>query len=39
VIQLQNLRYSIADRALFDQLDWVVSAGDRVALVGPNGTG
>jgi len=39
VIQLQNLRYSIGERVLFDRLDWVLSPGDRVALVGPNGAG
>jgi ATP-binding cassette subfamily F protein 3 len=39
VIQLQDLRYSIGDRVLFDRLNWVLSPGDRVALVGPNGAG
>jgi ATP-binding cassette subfamily F protein 3 len=39
VIQLKDVRYSIADRVLFDRLDWVLSPGDRVALVGPNGAG
>jgi ATP-binding cassette, subfamily F, member 3 len=39
VIQLQGLRYSVADRVLFEGLDWVLSPGDRVALVGPNGAG
>jgi ATP-binding cassette subfamily F protein 3 len=39
VIQLQKLRYGVGDRVLFDDLDWVLSAGDRVALVGPNGAG
>jgi ATP-binding cassette subfamily F protein 3 len=39
MIQLQNLRYSIGQRVLFDRLDWVLSPGDRVALVGPNGAG
>ncbi len=39
MIQLQNLRYSIGQRVLFDHLDWVISPGDRCALVGPNGAG
>ena len=39
MIQLQNLRYSIGQRVLFDQLDWVIAPGDRCALVGPNGAG
>jgi ATP-binding cassette subfamily F protein 3 len=39
VIQLQDLRYTIGDRVLFDRLGWVLSPGDRVALVGPNGAG
>jgi len=39
VIQLHDIRYTIGDRVLFDQLDWVLSPGDRCALVGANGTG
>ncbi len=39
MIQLQNLRYSIGDRVLFENLDWVIAPGDRFALVGPNGAG
>ena len=39
MIQLQNLRYSIGERVLFDGLDWVIGPGDRCALVGPNGAG
>jgi len=39
VIQLQKLKYSIGERVLFEDLDWVLSPGDRVALVGPNGAG
>lgn len=39
MIQLQNLKYSIGDRVLFSDLNWVLSPGDRVALVGPNGAG
>jgi len=39
VIQLHDLRYTIGQRVLFEGLDWVLSPGDRVALVGPNGAG
>jgi ATP-binding cassette subfamily F protein 3 len=39
MIQLQELRYSIGPRVLLDGVDWVVSPGDRCALVGSNGTG
>ena len=39
MIQLQDVRYSIGERVLFDRLSWVLSPGDRVALVGPNGAG
>jgi ATP-binding cassette subfamily F protein 3 len=39
VIQLQNVRYSIAQRVLFDRLNWVIAPGTRCALVGPNGAG
>ena len=39
MIQLQDLRYSIGQRVLFDHVHWVIAPGDRCALVGPNGTG
>ena len=39
MIQLQDVRYSIGERVLFDGVDWVIGPGDRCALVGPNGTG
>ncbi|MGE5692443.1 MAG: ABC-F family ATP-binding cassette domain-containing protein [Candidatus Zixiibacteriota bacterium] len=39
MIRLQNLRYSIGARVLFSELNWNLGPGDRVALVGPNGTG
>ena len=39
MIQLQNLTYSVGQRVLFEDLNWVLSPGDRVALVGPNGAG
>jgi ATP-binding cassette subfamily F protein 3 len=39
VIQLQGLRYSIGERLLLEDVDWVLSPGDRCALVGSNGTG
>ncbi len=39
MIQLSSIRYSIGQRILFEDVDWVVGPGDRVALVGPNGAG
>ncbi|MEK7329967.1 MAG: ATP-binding cassette domain-containing protein, partial [Candidatus Eisenbacteria bacterium] len=39
MIQLQNIRYSIGQQTLFEDLDWVIAPGSRCALVGPNGTG
>jgi ATP-binding cassette subfamily F protein 3 len=39
MIQLQDLRYSIGERVLFDDVNWVIGPGDRCALVGPNGAG
>ena len=39
MIQLQGLRYSIGERLLLEGVDWVLSPGDRCALVGSNGTG
>jgi ATP-binding cassette subfamily F protein 3 len=39
MIQLQNIRYSIGQRTLFEDVDWVIAPGSRCALVGPNGTG
>jgi ATP-binding cassette subfamily F protein 3 len=39
VIQLRDLGYSIGERRLLAGVDWVLSPGDRCALVGSNGTG
>ncbi len=39
MIQLHGIRYSIGERVLFDDVSWVLSPGDRYALVGPNGAG
>jgi len=39
MVQLQGLRYSIGERLLLEDVDWVLSPGDRCALVGSNGTG
>src|SRR6185295_7276035 len=39
MIQLQKIRYSIGQRVLFDDVDWVIGPGSRCALVGRNGTG
>jgi ABC transport system ATP-binding/permease protein len=39
LIELDNVGYSIADRTLFSNLDFALTAGMRVGLVGPNGSG
>lgn len=39
LIELENVSYQIGDRTLFDNLNFVITAGRRVGLVGPNGSG
>jgi ATP-binding cassette subfamily F protein uup len=39
LIELEDVRYEIGGRTLFDKLKFVVTAGLRVGLVGPNGSG
>jgi ATP-binding cassette subfamily F protein uup len=39
LIELTDVSYEIADRVLFQDLNFIVSAGLRVGLVGPNGSG
>ncbi|MCH2098223.1 MAG: ATP-binding cassette domain-containing protein [Pseudomonadales bacterium] len=39
LVQVRNLRFSRGDRQLFDGLEFSVSAGDHVGLVGHNGSG
>jgi ATP-binding cassette subfamily F protein uup len=39
LIELENVGYTIADRSLFSNLDFAITAGMRVGLVGPNGSG
>jgi ABC transport system ATP-binding/permease protein len=39
LIELEDVAYSIERRALFDRLNFIVTAGMRVGLVGPNGSG
>jgi ATP-binding cassette subfamily F protein 3 len=39
MIQLRGVRYTLGDRVLLDDVDWVIGPGDRCALVGPNGAG
>jgi ATP-binding cassette subfamily F protein uup len=39
LVELQGLQYSIGGRKLFDGLDFLITAGTRVGLVGPNGSG
>jgi ATP-binding cassette subfamily F protein uup len=39
LVELQGLGYSIGERRLFADLEFVLTAGTRVGLVGPNGSG
>jgi ATP-binding cassette subfamily F protein 3 len=39
MLQLQNLSFSIDDRILLKQVNWVVEPARRYALIGPNGAG
>ena len=39
MIRIQNVRYSIGPRVLFEDITWAIAPGDRIALVGPNGAG
>ncbi len=39
MIRLHDVRVSIGPRVLFEGVNWVISPGDRCALVGPNGAG
>ena len=39
LVELQNVSYEIGGRALFENLNFIVTAGMRVGLVGPNGSG
>ena len=39
LIELHNVSCEIGDRTLFERLNFVITAGMRVGLVGPNGSG
>ncbi len=39
LIELEDLRYAVGERTLFDHLKFHLTAGMRVGLVGPNGSG
>ena len=39
LVELENLEYGFAGRRLFSDLNFVLTAGQRVGLVGPNGSG
>jgi len=39
LIELEGISYEIGDRKLFDNLDFTITAGMRVGLVGTNGSG
>jgi ATP-binding cassette subfamily F protein uup len=39
LIELENVTCEIGDRTLFERLNFIITAGMRVGLVGPNGSG
>jgi ATP-binding cassette subfamily F protein uup len=39
LVELQRVSYEIGGRALFENLNFIITAGMRVGLVGPNGSG
>jgi len=39
LVEVQQASFRIGDRTLFEDLDFIVTAGMRVGLVGPNGSG
>ncbi|MBN1464185.1 ABC-F family ATP-binding cassette domain-containing protein [candidate division KSB1 bacterium] len=39
MLHLKAITYSIGERELLRQLDWIISPGQRVALIGANGVG
>ncbi len=39
MLQIRELSYSIGDRILLSDVNWVIKPGKRAALIGPNGTG
>jgi ATP-binding cassette subfamily F protein uup len=39
LVELENLEYGFAGRKLFSDLNFVLTAGQRIGLVGPNGSG
>ena len=39
LIELENIAYSIESRTLFEDLNFILTAGARVGLVGPNASG
>ena len=39
LIELENVSCAMGDRTLFDNLNFILTAGMRVGLVGPNGSG
>lgn len=39
MIAINNLTYEIGARALYDQADWHIKPGEKIGLIGANGTG
>ena len=39
MISINDLTFQIGSRALYDEANWHIKPGDRVGLIGANGTG
>jgi ATP-binding cassette subfamily F protein 3 len=39
MISINDLTFLIGSRALYDEANWHIKPGDRVGLIGANGTG
>ncbi|MBN2089602.1 ABC-F family ATP-binding cassette domain-containing protein, partial [candidate division KSB1 bacterium] len=39
MFQIKNLSYTIGDRKLISDIDWIIQDNKRAALIGPNGAG
>ncbi|RPI00221.1 MAG: ABC transporter ATP-binding protein [Calditrichaeota bacterium] len=39
MVHLKGISFSIGERRLIDDIDWIIPNGSRFALIGPNGTG
>jgi ABC transport system ATP-binding/permease protein len=39
VIDVEGMSVTVAERVLFDDVDWQLGPGDRIGILGPNGSG